>query len=126
VTRKSAAPDREASAVVLVIVALVYNVVAMVLAVWAPAAARRAAARGDPQAQREYGCYLATVLLILIVVPLLACFVLDVFWAAGAFAFALWVVFAWPGMLALLLRVVTEAATNAIACLRPVEAGRRG
>jgi hypothetical protein len=97
----------------LLIVPLVYNVAAIVLAVWAPAAARRSAARGNARAQRDYGCYVTTVVLSLTVVPLLACFALYVFWKFGAFAFPIWVVFAWPGMLALLLRVVTEAVMNA-------------
>jgi hypothetical protein len=94
---------------------LVYDVVALVVAVSPPAGARRAAARGNLRARRAYRRYLVLVAGTLLLAPA-ATYAVALGYVAVTHAHEIGVavglamLLAGPGMLALLLRLLVAAA----------------
>jgi hypothetical protein len=113
--RLAAALGRGLAMAYLLALPFVYSIAAVVVAVSPPAGARRAAARGNPRAQRDYGSYLTTLAMSLTVVPALICAVVVAFTFAGLgpFAILFWLFLSGPGMFALLLRLVIELSSDA-------------
>jgi hypothetical protein len=102
----------------VVLAPIVYCFLACVIAVGAPADARRAARLGSRRAQADYQRYTALVVAFLVAVPVVVCGVL-VLAGLGGYVLFFWTLLAGPGMLALLLRVAYDAVNGIVYDLRP-------